>query len=247
MAAAVDPPSSTGRLTGKKITQPKTGTGSLVGYARVSTDDQDCAAQVWELRKAGCTEIVQEYGSGADKHRPALARLLGSITAGDTLVIVRLDRLARSLMHLMELIELLTRRGAALRSLRDPIDTGSPTGRFALHILGAAAEFERALIIERTKAGVAAAARAGRLPGNPGLRARNPAVTQQLAAHRHVRHLERVYQTLAPWLPQIKAQRPAAWETVAKSIAAGGGPTWSGERLRRTIHRLNISNLIMIV
>ena len=235
---------ATVRLHGKKTTPPQTGAGSLIGYARVSTDDQDCAAQVWELRKAGCTEIVQEYGSGADKHRPALARLLGSITAGDTLVIVRLDRLARSLMHLMELIELLTRRGTGFRSLRDPIDTGSPTGRFALHILGAAAEFERALIIERTKAGVAAAARAGRLPGNPGLRARNPLVTQQLAALRTARALDRARSTLAPWLPQIEAQRPAAWETIAKGLATAGGPNWSGERLRRTIHRLAQSHIV---
>ena len=239
MSLTVDPPAATGRLHKQKTAQP----GSLVGYARVSTDDQDCAAQVWELRKAGCTEIVQEYGSGADKHRPALARLLGSITAGDTLVIVRLDRLARSLMHLMELIELLTRRGAALRSLRDPIDTGSPTGRFALHILGAAAEFERALIIERTKAGVAAAARAGRMPGNPGLRARDPAVTQQLATCRRTRHLERVHQTLAPWLPQIEIQRPAAWKSIAHNIAAAGGPNWSGERLRRTMFRISYTSL----
>ena len=145
-------------------------------------------------------------------------------------------------MHLMELIELLTRRGAALRSLRDPIDTGSPTGRFSMHILGAAAEFERALLIERTKAGVTAAARAGRLPGNPGLRARNPATTQQLAAYRRTRHLERVHQVLSPWLPRIKAQRPAAWETIAKDIAIAGGPTWSGEQLRRTMQRLNAAN-----
>ena len=241
MAAALDPPSSTDRLNKQKPAQPISATGSLIGYARVSTDDQDCAAQVWELRKAGCTEIVQEYGSGADKHRPALARLLGSITAGDTLVIVRLDRLARSLMHLMELIELLTKRGAALRSLRDPIDTGSPTGRFSMHILGAAAEFERALIIERTKAGVAAAARAGRLPGNPGLRARDPLVTQQLTALRTARALDRARHTLAPWLPQIEAQRPTAWDAIAKGITAAGGPSWSGERLRRTMQRLNHS------
>ena len=238
MAAAHDPSSSTDRLTGKKTTPPQIGTGSLIGYARVSTDDQDCAAQVWELRQAGCTEIIQEYGSGADKQRPALARLLGSITAGDTLVVVRLDRLARSLMHLMELLENLARRGAGFRSLRDPIDTGSPAGRFSMHILGAAAELERALLIERTKAGVAAAARAGRLPGNPGLRARDSRVTQQLAAYRQVRHLERIHQTLAPWLPQIKAQRPAAWEAIARDIARAGGPDWSGERLRRSMHRL---------
>ena len=239
MSLTLDSSPPTERLIRRKSTEPKTATGSLIGYARVSTDDQDCSSQVWELRKAGCTEIVQEYGSGADKYRPALARLLGSIAPGDTLVIVRLDRLARSLMHLMQLIDLLSRRGAALRSLRDPIDTGSPTGRFALHILGAAAEFERALIIERTKAGVAAAARAGRLPGNPGLRARDPATTQQLAAYRRARHLERAQQALAPWLARIKAQRPAAWKTIAKDIAAAGGPNWSGERLRRTMQQLN--------
>ena len=238
MSVSIDSPAATDRLHTRKSTPVQTATGSLIGYARVSTDDQDCASQVWELRNAGCSEIIQEYGSGADKHRPALARLLGSITAGDTLVIVRLDRLARSLMHLMQLIELLTKRGAALRSLRDPIDTGSPTGRFALHILGAAAEFERALIIERTKAGVAAAARDGRMPGNPGLRARNPAVTQQLAECRKARSLERAQHELAPWLPHIQAQRSTAWETIAKAIATAGGPNWTGERLRRTMQRL---------
>jgi len=222
------------RLDARNPTRP----GTLIGYARVSTDDQDCAAQVYELRNAGCTEIIQEYGSGANQQRPALARLLTTIGPGDTLVIVRLDRLARSLMHLMELIDLLTRRGAALRSLRDPIDTGSPTGRFSLHVLGAVAELERALIIERTKAGVAAAKREGRLPGNPGLRARNPATTQALATLRSARILERARATLAPWLPEIHAQRPAAWATIAQYIATSGGPNWSGERLRRTMRRL---------
>ena len=201
-------------------------------------DDQDCAAQVWELRQGGCTEIVQEYGSGADKHRPALARLLSGIGAGDTLVVVRLDRLARSLTHLIQLLDTLTARGAGLRSLRDPIDTGSPAGRFSLHILGAVAELERALIIERTRAGVAAAARKGKLPGHPGLRARDPAVTQKLASQRRARALDRARHTLAPWLPQIEAQRPTAWTTIAKHIAEAGGPEWSGERLRRTAHRL---------
>ena len=139
-------PPPTERLKKRNTPTPQTAPSILIGYARVSTDDQDCAAQVWELRQAGCTEIVQEYGSGADKHRPALARLLGSIAAGDTLVMVRLDRLARLLMHLMQLLDTLTARGAHFRSLRDPIDTGSPTGRFTLHILGAAAELKCARI-----------------------------------------------------------------------------------------------------
>ena len=238
MSSTMASPSPTERLQKGNTPTPNPVPSVLIGYARVSTDDQDCASQVWELRKAGCNEIIQEYGSGADKHRPALARLLGSIAQGDTLVVVRLDRLARSLLHLIQLLDTLTQRGAHFRSLRDPIDTGSPAGRFTLHILGAAAELERALIIERTNAGVAAAARAGRMPGHPGLRARNPAVTQQLATHRHTRYLERAHQILGPWLPQIQAQRPAAWETVAKAIAAAGGPNWSGERLRRTMRRL---------
>ena len=230
--------SPTDRLKKRNTPTPQPAPPILIGYARVSTDDQDCAAQVWELRQAGCTEIVQEYGSGADKHRPALARLLGSIASGDTLVVVRLDRLARSLMHLMQLLDTLTQRGAHFRSLRDPIDTGSPAGRFTLHILGAAAELERALIIERTNAGVAAAARAGRLPGHPGLRARDPTIIRQLTAQRSAQTLNRANQILAPWFAQIELQRPTAWETIARSIEEAGGPSWSGERLRRTMKRL---------
>ena len=198
----------------RKPTQPKPDSGALIGYARVSTDDQDCAAQVWELRNAGCTEIIQEYGSGANQQRPALARLLGSIAGGDTLVVVRLDRLARSLTHLIQLLDTLTTRGAGLRSLRDPIDTGSPAGRFSLHILGAAAAA-----------------------------ARDPATTQQLAEHRKARALERAQHVLGPWLLQIKAQRPAAWEIIASRIADAGGPDWSGERLRRTMHKLATTGL----
>lgn len=110
--------------------------GRLIGYARVSTDEQTTHAQEIELRSAGCELIVQEHGSGASRSRPALAKLVREIIAGDTLIVVRLDRLARSVSHLLEVIEDLASRGAHFRSLRDPIDTSTPQGMFSLQVLG---------------------------------------------------------------------------------------------------------------
>lgn len=138
--------------------------GRLIGYARVSTDEQATAAQEIELRSAGCTE---EHGSGASRARPALSTLLREKNAGDTLVVVRLDRLARSVGHLLEVIEDLTAKNAHFRSLRDPIDTSTPQGMFSLQVLGAVAQLERALISERTKAGIKAAKRRVGCPATP--------------------------------------------------------------------------------
>lgn len=211
----------------------------LIGYARVSTHDQDCAAQVYELSQAGCSEIVQEHASGADRRRPALARLVSTIERGETLVIVRLDRLARSVPHLLAVLADLDDRGAGLRSLRDPVDTTTAGGRFVITILGAVAELERSLIIERTRAGLAAAVRAGRLPGHPGLRTGDAAAVAHLARLRSAHSLARSQAALQPWMATVAADRPGtAWETIARRIAAAGGPTWSGERLRRTWQRM---------
>jgi DNA invertase Pin-like site-specific DNA recombinase len=104
----------------------------LVGYARVSTEDQATDAQTLELRAAGCEVIHQEHGSGASRSRPVLARLLKEIRHGDVLTVVRLDRLARSVSHLLGVIETLEQNGAHFRSLRDPIDTSTPQGMFSL-------------------------------------------------------------------------------------------------------------------
>ena len=101
----------------------------LIGYARVSTEEQATDAQVDELKAAGCQIVHQEHGSGASRARPVLARLMREIDAGDVLVVVRLDRLARSVSHLLVVIEDLEARGAHFRSLRDPIDTSTPRGR----------------------------------------------------------------------------------------------------------------------
>jgi len=142
--------------------------GRLVGYARVSTDEQGTDPQLDELRAAGCGVILEEQASGADRSRPVLARLLREMRGGETLVVVRLDRLARSVSHLLAVIEQLEASGAHFRSLRDPIDTSTPQGMFSLQVLGAVAQLERALIAERTKAGLNAARARGRVGGNPG-------------------------------------------------------------------------------
>ena len=111
--------------------------GRLVGYARVSTEEQGTDPQLDELRAAGCETVLEEHASGADRSRPVLARLLREIRPGETLVVVRLDRLARSVSHLLAVIEQLEAKGAHFRSLHDPIDTSTPQGMFSLQVLGA--------------------------------------------------------------------------------------------------------------
>lgn len=139
----------------------------LVGYARVSTDGQDHALQLDALKAAGCERIITETASGSRGDRPELARLIENARAGDTLVVWRLDRLGRSLRHLIDLSEQLQQRGIALRSLTESIDTSTPAGRFLFSILGALGQMEREIIVERTRAGLRAAAARGRRGGRP--------------------------------------------------------------------------------
>jgi DNA invertase Pin-like site-specific DNA recombinase len=110
--------------------------GRLIGYARVSTEEQGTDPQCDELRAAGCATVLEEHASGADRSRPVLARLLRDIAAGETLVVVRLDRLARSVSHLLAVIGHLEAAGSHFRSLRDPIDTFTPQAMFSLQVLG---------------------------------------------------------------------------------------------------------------
>ncbi|WP_036293078.1 recombinase family protein [Methylosinus sp. PW1] len=138
-----------------------------IGYARVSTFDQNPDLQSEKLREAGCEKIIVERMSSG-RERPELTRLLRDILReGDTLVIWKLDRLARSLKQLIETAEDLKARGIGLVSLTDAIDTSSPGGMLVFHMLGAIAEFERALIRERTVAGLAEARRKGKKGGRP--------------------------------------------------------------------------------
>lgn len=203
----------------------------LIGYARVSTDEQATEAQEMELRSAGCDVIVQEHGSGASRVRPALAKLIREIGAGETLVVVRLDRLARSVSHLLEVIEDLTQKGAHFRSLRDPIDTTTPQGMFSLQVLGAVAQLERALISERTKAGIRAAKAKGRLSGNPGVRERRPEALAKMTATQKAAYGDRVQATVNQWLPTVRRMRPDhTWDDIAR-ILTQRGHDWTPERL----------------
>ena len=139
----------------------------MIGYARVSTDEQNPALQFDALDRAGCKRIFTDYASGARLSRPSLDEALGLLKCGDTLVVWKLDRLGRSLSHLISLISELEKRGVAFRSLSEAIDTGTAGGRLLFHVMGALAEFERALISERTRAGMAAAKTRGAALGRP--------------------------------------------------------------------------------
>ncbi|HEV2810258.1 MAG TPA: recombinase family protein [Acidimicrobiales bacterium] len=138
-----------------------------LGYTRVSTVDQNPDLQIDELTAAGCHRVFVERASGARTDRPQLADVLDHLRPGDTLVVWRLDRLARSLRELIEVVTTLEERGVGLRSLHEQLDTTSPGGKLVFHLFGALAEFERDLIRERTQAGLAAARARGRYGGRP--------------------------------------------------------------------------------
>ena len=139
----------------------------LVGYARISTDDQTTALQADALTRAAVEIVFEEEASGANIARPILARTLAALQSGDTLVVWRLDRLGRSLSHLIEIATMLRERRIFLRSLTEGFDTSTASGRLLYHVLGAVAEFEREVIKERTVAGMKAAKKRGTHVGRP--------------------------------------------------------------------------------
>ncbi len=138
-----------------------------VGYARVSTTDQDPALQIDALKKVGCKKIYQEKASGAQRDRPELGKAIEYLREGDVLVVWKLDRLARSLKQLIETVESLENEGIQFKSLTEGIDTTTANGKLVFHIMGALAEFERSLIRERTIAGLESARARGRKGGRP--------------------------------------------------------------------------------
>jgi DNA invertase Pin-like site-specific DNA recombinase len=138
-----------------------------IGYARVSKYEQNLTLQLDALEQAGCSRTFRDQASGAKTNRPGLDDALTYLRQGDTLVVWRLDRLGRSLKHLIETVTLLEERGIGFQSLQESIDTTTSGGRLIFHIFGALAEFERHLIQERTQAGLAAARARGRTGGRP--------------------------------------------------------------------------------
>jgi DNA invertase Pin-like site-specific DNA recombinase len=139
----------------------------LIGYARVSTDDQNLNLQRDALKGAGCEQIYEDRVSGAKAARPGLEQALSVARAGDILVVWRLDRLGRSLKDLIGLVESLNQKGIELQSLQEALATHSSGGRLIFHLFAALAEFERGLIRERTQAGLTAARARGRKGGRP--------------------------------------------------------------------------------
>jgi DNA invertase Pin-like site-specific DNA recombinase len=139
----------------------------LIGYARISTLDQTLHLQQDALTAAGCEQLYTDTVSGSVTERPGLTQALSHLRPGDTLVVWRLDRLGRSLPHLIETVKQLQERGVGFRSLQEQIDTTTSGGKLVFHVFGALAEFERDLIRERTHAGLAAARARGRLFGRP--------------------------------------------------------------------------------
>jgi DNA invertase Pin-like site-specific DNA recombinase len=138
-----------------------------VGYARVSTRDQTVALQVDALKAVGCGKVYTEVISGAATERPILAKLLDEVRPGDIVVVWKLDRLGRSLKHLVETVNLLLQQDVGIKSLNDPIDTTTPQGRLVFNLFASLAEFERDVIRERTHAGLSAARARGRTGGRP--------------------------------------------------------------------------------
>jgi DNA invertase Pin-like site-specific DNA recombinase len=139
---------------------------TLLGYARVSTNEQDTAAQVSALKSAGCEKIFREKASGGRWDRPELIRLLNQLRKGDVLIVSRLDRLSRSLRDLLMIMERIKEAEAGFRSLGEAIDTTTAPGRMMMQMVGAFAEFERAILRERTKAGLDAARKRGSMEGD---------------------------------------------------------------------------------
>jgi DNA invertase Pin-like site-specific DNA recombinase len=153
---------------------------ALVGYARVSTADQDLALQLDALGAAGCETVFEDHASGAKADRPGLTKALAHLRRGETLVVWKLDRLGRSMAHLIETVRGLEGRGVGFRSLTEGVDTTTPGGTLIFHVFGALAQFERDLIRERTRAGLKAAEARGRKGG------RRPSVTPDKLARARV-------------------------------------------------------------
>ena len=137
----------------------------MIGYARVSTQDQNLDLQTEALTRAGCEKIYEDKISGVRVERPGLTRALEILREGDTLVVWKLDRLGRSVKQLVDMVGELHKQGIQFKSLTDAIDTGTPAGRFFFHVMASLAEMERELIIERTRAGLDAAKQLGRKGG----------------------------------------------------------------------------------
>jgi DNA invertase Pin-like site-specific DNA recombinase len=202
-----------------------------IGYARVSTPEQSLALQLDALRQAGCRKVYEEIISGARVERPVLQDLLTHLRDGDVLLIWKLDRLGRSLRHLIEVVTDLAQRGIGFKSLQENLDTTTSSGKLVFHMFGALAEFERDLIRERTQAGLVAARARGRLGGRPrGLS--TPAKATALAA-------ETLYREGQLSVRQIAAKLHIAKSTLYVYLRARGVPI--GPYMKRGLDTVDVA------
>ena len=192
----------------------------LVGYARVSTQDQKPELQLDALKAAGCEKVFVEKASGAQRERPELKAALDYMRDGDTLVVWKLDRLARSMKQLIETVEGLEEVGVGFRSLTEAIDTTTAGGKLVFHVFGALAEFERSIIRERTRAGLDAARARGRKGGRPPKlkdadlkAARAMLADKSITVEEVAKHLRVSPATLYRHLPAARAQSAEAGAT----------------------------------
>lgn len=182
----------------------------LIGYARISKgDDQSNALQIRALREAGCKRLFEETASGGRWDRPALLRMLDQLRDGDTVVVWKLDRLSRSLKDVLHILERIGKAGAGFRSLTEAIDTTTPAGRMMMQMVGCFAEFERAMIQERTSAGLAAARAEGRVGGRRrklDAAKRREIAESVLSGRRTGADMARLYDISQPTVSRIVAQ-----------------------------------------
>ena len=179
----------------------------LIGYARISTQDQSLELQRQALSQAGCQKVFEDHVSGAQTERPGLAKAREMLREGDTLVVWKLDRLGRSVKQLVNLVGELHQQGVQFKSLTDAIDTVTPSGRFFFHVMASLAEMERELIVERTRAGLKVARQLGRKGGRKPkmteskIKAARKLLASGMAAKEVAHNLGVSVPTLYRWLP----------------------------------------------
>lgn len=213
--------------------------GRHIGYARVSTDDLHGKAQKAALEAVPCDLLFFEQESGANRDRPELARALTALRAGDTLVVARLERLGRSLIHLLHIMEDLESKGVAFRSLAEGFDMRTDEGQLMMQQLGSFAEFERKRITARINSGIAAARERGVVFGNPRLIAGDKAVIAKIVRARDETHVTHLIDTMDTFIPTVLKMRPTRpWPEVAEAVSLATGVTWTVERLMRSVRRL---------
>ena len=196
----------------------------LIGYARVSTEDQHLHLQMDALEKGGCEQIYTDKMSGTRSDRPGLKEAMSHLRPGDTFVVWKLDRLGRSVKGLVDLVGELEKKGVHFKSVTDSIDTSTPAGRFFFHVMASLAQMERELIVERTRAGLAAARRQGRVGG----RKRRMTETKVAAARKLLadgmrpgdvaQNLGVSIPTLYRWLPATKQQYAGSLTTAEMNL-----------------------------